>query len=212
MHPLSVLKGWSRWVVIQQDFKLVGTSGVVQQSGGEILALPSELLKSQYRDIAFPRWFRNAFSKSASFPETFNFLNVAENNASNSARAQFPDSSEGNSPDSPRVPCRELQVERSARAWRRPTGRDRTLRAFCKLDKRSRSYPNRLPILPRLSYWIFVTYFVDITDALCPALLADGRSKNLCSASFVLIILGKQECRATRSITISIFQSLINNH
>lgn len=46
MHPLPVLEGWSRWVVIQQDLEFVGTSGVVQQSGGEILALSSELLES----------------------------------------------------------------------------------------------------------------------------------------------------------------------
>lgn len=46
MHPLAVLERRPGRVVVQQHLQLVRTSRVIQQRGGEVLALSSELLES----------------------------------------------------------------------------------------------------------------------------------------------------------------------
>lgn len=45
VHPLAVLKGWSRGVMIQQHFQLVGAPRVVQQRSREVLTLLPEFLQ-----------------------------------------------------------------------------------------------------------------------------------------------------------------------
>lgn len=61
MHPLAVLERRPGRIVVQQYLQLVRTSRVIQQGGGEVLALSSELLESR-------QFFSRTFSSAA---ETF---------------------------------------------------------------------------------------------------------------------------------------------
>lgn len=61
MHPLAVLERRPGRIVVQQHLQLVRTSRVIQQGGGEVLALSSELLESR-------QFFSRTFSSAA---ETF---------------------------------------------------------------------------------------------------------------------------------------------
>lgn len=61
MHPLAVLERRPGRIVVQQHLQFVRTSRVIQQGGGEVLALSSELLESR-------QFFSRTFSSAA---ETF---------------------------------------------------------------------------------------------------------------------------------------------
>ena len=48
VHPLAVLERWPGGIVVQQHLQLVGTSRVIQQGSGKVLALSPKLLESQH--------------------------------------------------------------------------------------------------------------------------------------------------------------------
>ena len=114
MHSLSVLKSWSRWIMIQQDFKLVGTSSVVQQCSREVLALSSEFLKSprQLLSIIIPKCnFECILSEASNFLMSLKIILLIS--LIKRSCSQLLDIPEGNSVDSSRC---LLHVERELRA------------------------------------------------------------------------------------------------
>ena len=168
MHSLSVLKSWSRWIMIQQDFKLVGTSSVVQQCSREVLALSSEFLKSprQLLSIIIPKCnFECILSEASNFLMSLKIILLIS--LIKRSCSQLLDIPEGNSVDSSRCLLhveRELRAEKEACAWQSEI----ELPGFLQnRQARSSFYPNRFQSYLDFN-WILVThsrgyrYFCDV--------------------------------------------------
>ena len=182
--------------MIQQDFKLVGTSSVVQQCSREVLALSSEFLKSprQLLSIIIPKCnFECILSEAANFLMSLKIILLIS--LIKRSCPQLLDIPEGNSVDSSRC---LLHVENCEPRKKRALDKAKSnFQGFCKIDKHAQVSILIVFSLTSTSTEFSLRTHADIgISAMCALLTKNRREK------FILNFIKRQMMKLCRYIII----------